>query len=67
MPSEDYQNFQHKKSQNLSLVNDRDSIFLLPINLDVLLKNRFVKSWKGTINIKFYKCCITTAWIHMNS
>ena len=44
MPSEDYQNFQHKKSHNLSLVNDRDSISLLPINLDVLLKNRFAKS-----------------------
>ena len=43
-----------RKSQNLSLFNDRKSICLLLINLDVLLKNRYVKSYKGTINIKLY-------------
>ena len=32
------------KRQNLSLFNDRKSIGLLPVNLDVLLKNRYVKS-----------------------
>ena len=31
-------------SQNLSLFNDRKSICLLPINLYVLLKNRYAKS-----------------------
>ena len=33
-----------RKSQNLSLFNDRNSICLLPVNLDVLLKNRYAKS-----------------------
>ena len=29
------------KSQNRSLLNDRKSVSLFPINLDVLLKNRY--------------------------
>ena len=33
-----------RKRQNLSLLNDRKSICLLPVNLDVLLKNRYAKS-----------------------
>ena len=33
-----------RKSQNLSLFNDKKSICLLPINFDVLLKNRYPKS-----------------------
>ena len=33
-----------RKSQNLSLFNDRKPICLLPGNLDVLLKNTSVKS-----------------------
>ena len=33
-----------RKSQNLSLFNDRKSIYLLPITLDVLLKNRYGES-----------------------
>ena len=44
-----------RKSQNLNLFNDRISISLLSINLDVLLKNRYAKSWKGSINKKLYK------------
>ena len=31
-------------NQNLSLFNDRKSICPLPVNLDVLLKNRYAKS-----------------------
>ena len=54
-----------RKSQNLSLFNDRNSICLLPVNLDVLLKNRYAKSWKGTINIKLHKWCITITWLNM--
>ena len=37
-----------RKSENLSLLNDRKSVCLFPINFDVLLKNRCAKSWKGT-------------------
>ena len=44
-----------RKKQNLSLFNDRKSICLLPVNLNVLLKNRYAKSWKGKINMKLYK------------
>ena len=33
-----------RKSQNLSLFNDKKSICLLHVNMDVLLKNRYVKS-----------------------
>ena len=33
-----------EKSRNLSLFSDRKSMCLLPINLDVLLKNRYAKS-----------------------
>ena len=35
-----------RKSQNLSLFNDRKSICLLPINLNLLFKKRYAKSWK---------------------
>ena len=44
MPLEDYKISNIRKRQNLSLFHDRKSISLLPINLDVLLKNRYVKS-----------------------
>ena len=33
-----------RKRQNLSLFNDRKSMCLLPVNLHVLLKNRYAKS-----------------------
>ena len=33
-----------RKSQYLSLFNDRKSIYLLPVNLDVLLRNRYAES-----------------------
>ena len=33
-----------RKNQNLSLFNDKKSICLLPINLNVLLKNKYAKS-----------------------
>ena len=33
-----------RKSQNLSLFSDRKSVCLLPVNLNVLPKNRYVKS-----------------------
>ena len=41
-----------RKSQNLSLPDDRKSISLMSINLDVLLES---EELKGTLNIKFYK------------
>ena len=44
MSSEDYRVSNIRKGQNLSLFNDRKSICLLPINLYVLLKNRYAKS-----------------------
>ena len=40
-----------RKSQNLSLLNYRKSICLLPINLDVALKSKELKRY----NIKLYK------------
>ena len=43
-----------RKTQNLSLFNDRKSICLLPGNLDVLLKNTYARSLNSTINIKLY-------------
>ena len=54
-----------RKTQNLSLFNDRKSICLLPGNLDVLLKNTYARSLNSTINIKLYKWCITITWLHM--
>ena len=42
------------------MFSDRKSVCLLPVNLNVLPKNRYVKSWKGTINIKLYKQLIAT-------
>ena len=54
-----------RKNQNLSLFNDWKSFCLLPVNLDALLKKTYAKSWKGTINIKLYKWCITITWLHM--
>ena len=43
MTSEDYKISDKRKSQNLSLFNDRKSISLMSINLDVLLKNRYMQ------------------------
>ena len=40
-----------RKSQNLSMLNYRKSICLLPINLDVVLKSKELKR----CNIKLYK------------
>ena len=54
-----------RKSENLSLFNDRKSICLLAINLNVLLKIDMQRVQKGTINIKLYKWCITITWLHM--
>ena len=54
-----------RKSKNLSLFNDRKSICLLLVNLNVLLKNTYAKSLKDKINIKLHKWCITITWLHM--
>ena len=43
MTSEDYKISDKRKSQNLSLFSDRKSISLMSINLDVLLKNRYMQ------------------------
>ena len=54
-----------RKSQNFSLFGDRKSICLLSVTLGVLLKKGYAKSWKGTINIKLYKWCITITRLYM--
>ena len=54
-----------RKSQNLSLFNDKEPICLLLVNLNVLLKNTYEGSLKGTINIKLYKWCITITLLDM--
>ena len=51
--------FNVRKSQNLCLFRERKSICLLLLKLDALLKSWYRKSWKGTINAKLYKWCVT--------
>ena len=51
-----------RKSQNLSLFNDRKSICLLPINLDVLLKKdmqRVEKVQCKSLQVVYNNCMAT--------
>ena len=69
MPSKTTKISNIRKSQNLRLFSDRKSICLFPINLDVLLINRYAKSCKRTI-LKFtrvYNNYMATSEEHLAS